>query len=154
MTITEKNLTLPQFAFETTAGSMTFSDLKGQYIVLYFYPKDSTPGCTQESKDFRDLLGKFKKVNAVILGISRDNINSHHKFIDKFDLPFALISDPDEKLCNHFDVMKMKSMFGKKYRGIERSTFLIDPNGKIIQEWRKVKVTGHAEEVLDTILPS
>ena len=152
MTTLEKTLNLPKFKFETTEGCMSFTDFKGQNIVLYFYPKDNTSGCTQESKDFRDLAAKFKKANTVILGISRDSIDSHHKFIEKLDLPFILISDPAETICTHFNVMTMKSMYGKKYRGIERSTFLINEKGKIIQEWRKVKVPKHAEAVLEALV--
>ena len=125
------------------------SDYKGQNIVIYFYPRDNTPGCTSEGEDFKDNYKKFKKKNTEIFGVSKDTIKSHDSFKDKFKFPFNLISDPDEKICNIFNVIKEKSMYGKKYMGIERSTFLIDANGKLVDEWRKVKVTGHAEEVLE-----
>ena len=120
-------------------------------IILYFYPKDSTPGCTTEGQNFRDLFKKFKKENTVIFGLSRESIKSHENFKEKQAFPFELISDPDEKICNQFDVIKEKSMYGRKYMGIDRSTFVIDEKGKLIKEWRKVKVTGHAQEVLDYI---
>ncbi|MEC7917638.1 MAG: peroxiredoxin, partial [Pseudomonadota bacterium] len=123
----------------------------GKRIVLYFYPKDSTPGCTTEGQNFRDLFKKFKKENTVIFGLSRESIKSHENFKEKQAFPFELISDPDEKICNQFDVIKEKSMYGRKYMGIDRSTFVIDEKGKLIKEWRKVKVTGHAQEVLDYI---
>ena len=122
--------------------------LRGKKVVLYFYPKDSTPGCTTEGQDFRDLHARFKRQNAIILGVSRDSIASHEKFRDKHDFPFDLLSDPDEELCAQFDVIREKNMYGRKVIGIERSTFLIDESGKLRQEWRKVKVKGHAEEVL------
>ena len=127
------------------------SDYKGQNIVIYFYPRDNTPGCTSEGEDFKDNYKKFKKKNTEIFGVSKDTIKSHDSFKDKFKFPFNLISDPDEKICNIFNVIKEKSMYGKKYMGIERSTFLIDSNGKLIEEWRKVKVKGHVEEVLSTL---
>ena len=123
-------------------------DLIGKNIVLYFYPKDNTPGCTQEGEDFRDLYKEFKKLKTEIYGISRDSLKSHEGFKTKYKYPFELISDPDEKLCNLFDVIKEKNMYGKKYMGIERSTFLINKDGKLSAEWRKVKVNGHAIEVL------
>ena len=125
MNDTSTILQLPEYDFDTTNGSMCFSDHKGSNIVLYFYPKDNTSGCTQESVDFKEYHNEFQKQNCVILGISRDSIKSHQKFIDKYELPFTLISDPDEQICTHFDVMKLKNMYGKQYRGIERSTFLI-----------------------------
>jgi peroxiredoxin Q/BCP len=137
--------------FETTDGTQSLADYKGQSIVVYFYPKDNTSGCTQESKDFRDLLKKFQKHNTIILGVSRDSLKSHEKFINDHDLNFTLISDPDETFCNMFDVMKEKSMYGRKYMGIERSTFLFDEKGKLVKQWRKVKVPGHAEEVLAAV---
>ncbi len=137
--------------FDSTEGEISLSGYKGQKIVLFFYPKDNTSGCTQEAKDFRDQLKQFKKLDAVIIGVSRDSIKSHHKFIDNHELNFNLISDPDEVLCNAFDVMKEKSMYGRKYMGIERSTFILDEKGKVINEWRKVKVPGHVEEVLNTL---
>jgi peroxiredoxin Q/BCP len=124
------------------------SDLIGKNVVLYFYPKDDTPGCTLEAQDFRDNIAKFKKLNTVILGVSRDSIKSHEKFRDKYCLPFDLISDENETLCQAYDVMKMKNMYGKQVRGIERSTFLIDSEGLLRKEWRKVKVEGHVTEIL------
>jgi peroxiredoxin Q/BCP len=121
-------------------------------VVLYFYPKDATSGCTIEGQDFRDKYSDFEKHNAVILGVSRDSLKSHEKFKAKQQFTFELISDADETLCNQFAVMKMKSMYGKQYLGIERSTFLIDPNGKIRQAWRNVKVKGHIAEVFEALL--
>jgi peroxiredoxin Q/BCP len=126
-------------------------DLIGKNVVLYFYPKDNTPGCTQEGEDFRDLYKEFKKLKTEIYGISRDSLKSHEGFKTKYKYPFELISDPDEKLCNLFDVIKEKNMYGKKYMGIERSTFLINKDGKLYAEWRKVKVNGHAIEVLEAV---
>jgi peroxiredoxin Q/BCP len=118
---------------------------------LYFYPKDSTPGCTTEGQDFAANHAKFKRLNTVILGISRDSVASHEKFRAKYNFPFDLLSDPDETACAIFDVIKEKNMYGRKVMGIERSTFLIDANGKLLREWRKVKVKGHVAEVLDAI---
>ena len=119
--------------------------------MLYFYPKDNTPGCTNESKDFRDLHRRFRRRNTRVFGISRDSLKSHENFKAKQELPFELISDPDEELCRLFDVIKEKNMYGRKVMGIERSTFLIDEKGVLRQEWRKVKVKGHAEEVLAAV---
>ena len=130
---------------------LSLDDFKGKYLVIYFYPKDKTSGCTIESQNFRDYAKKFKAKDCSIVGVSRDSIKSHDKFCEKESLPFKLISDPDEKLCKAYDVMKEKSMYGKKFMGIERSTFLINPNGEIIREWRKVKVPGHVEEVLSEL---
>ena len=127
------------------------SKLKGKKVILYFYPKDSTPGCTTEGQNFRDLYKQFKKEGTLIFGLSRESLKSHENFKAMQSFPFELISDPDEKICNQYEVIKEKSMYGRKYMGIERSTFLIDEKGKLVQEWRKVKVTGHAQEVLDTI---
>lgn len=137
--------------FDTTDGPQSLNNYKGKRIVLFFYPKDNTSGCTQESKDFRDNLAKFKRQNTVILGVSRDSLKSHDKFIAYHELNFTLISDPDETFCEMFDVMKEKSMYGRKYMGIERSTFLFDEKGALVQEWRKVKVPGHVEEVLAAV---
>ena len=123
--------------------------LRGTQVVLYFYPKDNTPGCTNESVDFSQLNGKFKRANTVIFGISRDSLASHEKFKAKYEMPFELISDPDEALCQYFDVIKEKNMYGRKVMGVERSTFLIGADGKLAEEWRKVKVKGHAEAVLE-----
>lgn len=125
--------------------------LRGKKVVLYFYPKDSTPGCTTEGQDFRDLHARFKRQNAIILGASRDSIASHEKFKDKQQFPFALLSDPDETLCRQFDVIREKMLYGRKFMGVDRSTFLIDEKGKLKQEWRKVKVKGHVEEVLQAV---
>ncbi len=125
--------------------------LRGQPVVIYFYPKDSTPGCTTEGQDFRDLHAKFRRQKAVVLGVSRDSLASHEKFKAKQQFPFDLISDPDERLCRQFDVIQEKNLYGRKFMGIERSTFLIDAEGKLRQEWRKVKVKGHAAEVLEAV---
>jgi peroxiredoxin Q/BCP len=125
--------------------------LRGTKVILYFYPKDSTPGCTTEGQDFRDLHAKFKRQNALVLGVSRDSVASHEKFKAKFDFPFDLLSDADEKLCNQFDVIKEKSLYGRKFMGIERSTFFIDEAGKLRGEWRKVKVNGRALAVLEFV---
>lgn len=125
--------------------------LRGKKVIIYFYPKDNTPGCTTESQDFRDLHSKFKRQNTVVLGVSRDSLASHEKFKEKHRLPFDLISDPDEKLCRQFDVIREKNLYGRKFMGIVRSTFLIDEQGKLRQEWRKVRVKGHAQEVLDAV---
>ena len=130
---------------------MRLKDLRGQNVVLYFYPKDATPGCTQEGKDFRDLHSKFRRQNTVIFGVSRDSLASHEKFRDKQRFPFHLLSDPDEAVCHKFDVIKEKSLYGRKFMGVERSTFLIDTDGKLRREWRKVRVKGHAEEVLEAV---
>lgn len=128
--------------------TISLNDYKGKKVVLYFYPKDSTPGCTTEGQDFRDAKGRFTRQNTVILGISRDTIKSHENFKTKQKFNFDLLSDTDEVLCTQFDVIKMKNMYGKQVRGIERSTFLIDEKGVLRHEWRKVKVKGHVEEVL------
>jgi peroxiredoxin Q/BCP len=139
------------FTAAATGGPFTLSAHKGHPVVLYFYPKDNTPGCTAEGADFRDLHRQFVKLGAVIAGISRDTLKSHENFKAKMEFPFELISDSDEKLCNQFAVIKMKNMYGKKVRGIERSTFLIDSRGMLAQEWRGLKVAGHAEEVLAAV---
>jgi len=130
---------------------LRLSDLKGHWVVMYFYPKDSTPGCTTEAQDFRDLYDDFKKRNVEIVGVSRDSVNSHANFADKQALPFPLIADADETWCKAFDVIHEKVLYGKKHLGIVRSTFLIDPKGHLAQEWRGVKVPGHAQAVLDAI---
>ena len=150
MPIPKLNNKAPIFKGECTGNkTISLSELKGKNVVLYFYPKDSTPGCTTEGQDFRDLKGQFTRANTIIFGLSRESIKSHENFKTKERFNFDLISDPEEIICNQYDVIKEKSMYGKKYMGIERSTFLIDSKGKLIQEWRKVKVTGHASEVLD-----
>ena len=138
-------------ASATSEQEIDSQNLIGQNYVIYFYPKDNTPGCTQEGEDFRDLYKEFKKLKTEIYGVSRETLKSHEGFKAKFDYPFELISDPDEKLCKLFDVMKEKSMYGKKYIGIERSTFLVDKEGKLSAEWRKVKVPGHVDEVLEAV---
>lgn len=146
------NKTVPDFSAPMT-GDQTFrlSDYKGKNLVLYFYPKDNTPGCTTEGMQFRDLHPQYRQANAEIFGISRDSIRSHEGFKAKLGMPFELISDPDETLCIMFNVMKTKSMYGKQVRGIERSTFVIDAAGKLVKEWRGVKVPGHVDEVLEFV---
>ena len=144
--------TVPDIPLPATGDKeIKFSDFRGKPIVLYFYPKASTPGCTQEGLDFTAAIAKFRRQSAVILGVSRDGVKAQENFKAKQGFPFELLSDKEETLCNSFDVIKMKSMYGKKVRGIERSTFLIDEDGKLRYEWRKVKVKGHAEEVLETL---
>ncbi len=144
--------TLPDFSAEMTGDkAFQLSDYKGKKIVLYFYPKDNTPGCTTEGIQFRELYAQFQQANTEIFGLSRDSIRSHEGFKAKLEMPFQLISDPDETLCIMFDVMKMKNMYGKKVRGIERSTFIIDESGKLVKEWRGVKVPGHIDEVLEFV---
>ncbi len=135
----------------TGEQDIKISDFKGSNVVLYFYPKDSTPGCTTEGQDFRDAKARFTRQKTVILGVSRDSIKSHENFKAKQKFNFDLISDADEKLCSQFDVIKEKNMYGKKVMGIERSTFLIDKNGVLQQEWRKVKVAGHVDDVLEAV---
>jgi peroxiredoxin Q/BCP len=143
---------VPAFKLPATGDQeISLSGLKGKKVVLYFYPKDSTPGCTLEGQDFRDQQAKFKRQNAVVLGVSRDSLASHEKFKASQKLNFDLVSDADEKLCTLFDVIKKKNMYGKKVMGIERSTFLIDEKGTLRQEWRKVKVKDHVDEVLDAV---
>ena len=132
-------------------NQISLSVYKGSFLVLYFYPKDKTSGCTIQSQDFRDYKNKFANKNCKIIGISRDSIKSHKSFTEKESLNFPLISDPDETMCNAYGVMKEKSMYGRKYMGIERSTFVIDPDGNLIKEWRGVKVPGHVEEVYNFI---
>ena len=143
---------IPAFKLPAT-GEQTISlaSLKGQNIVLYFYPKDNTPGCTTEGQDFRDSIAKFKRQNCIILGVSRDTVRTHENFKTKQKFPFDLLSDTEEELCGLFDVIKLKNMYGKKLLGIERSTFLINDKGVLKQEWRKVKVAGHVDEVLAAV---
>ena len=140
----------PKFRAEAT-NEQTISNetYKDRNVVIYFYPKDSTPGCTTEGQEFRDSYKKFKKLNTEILGVSRESIKSHENFKSKQSFPFELLSDPDEKVCKAFDVMKLKSMYGREYMGVDRSTFLINAKGKVFKEWRSVKVKGHVQEVLD-----
>ena len=141
---------VPDFSLPATGGgAFRLKDASGRLLVVYFYPKYMTSGCTRESQDFRDLHPAFRKAGADIVGISRDSLASHEKFKTKEGLPFALLSDEDERACRLFDVIREKSLYGRKYLGIERSTFLIDRKGVLRREWRKVKVPGHAEEVLE-----
>ena len=142
-------LSVPDFSAACTGAPFNLLSQRGKNLVLYFYPKDNTPGCTTEGQNFRDLYAEFAKANTVIFGISRDSLKSHEKFKDAMAFPFELISDPDEAVCLMFDVIKMKTMYSKQVRGIERSTFLIDAAGKLHREWRTVKVPGHAQEVLE-----
>ena len=135
----------------TNDNNFSNKDFIGKKLVIYFYPKDSTPGCTTQGQDFRDNFKIFKKFNTEILGVSRDSVKSHENFKLKQSFPFELLSAPDEKMCKAFDVMKMKSMYGKQYMGVDRSTFLIDEKGKIVKEWRSVKVKNHVEEVLSLV---
>jgi len=139
---------VPDFAGESTGGPFRLADHRGKTVVLYFYPKDSTPGCTTETREFGDAAPAFASANAIVVGLSRDSLKSHEKFKDALALPFDLISAPDETVCALFAVMKMKNMYGKQVRGIERSTFLIDRNGVLAAAWRGVKVPGHVDEVL------
>ena len=140
------------FSLEGTSNlQFNLNDFAGKNIIIYFYPKDSTPGCTNEGIDFKDLYESFKNLNTKIFGISRDSLKSHENFKAKYNFPFELLSDPDEVACQLFDVIKMKNMYGKQVRGIERSTFVINTEGELIQEWRGVKVNGHVVEVLDFI---
>jgi peroxiredoxin Q/BCP len=139
---------------EGTTGdgaSLALSALKGRWVVVYFYPKDSTPGCTTEAKDFRDLYPQFTARNTEVIGVSRDSVRSHGNFASKQELPFPLIADIDETWCKAFDVIHEKVLYGKRHLGVVRSTFLIDPSGKVVREWRQVKVTGHAQNVLEAI---
>ncbi|MGE5084803.1 MAG: peroxiredoxin [Bacillota bacterium] len=140
---------VPAFKIPSSSGEeFSLASRKGKKIVLYFYPKDSTPGCTTESVEFNELLPQFKKQNAEVVGVSRDSLKSHDKFICKYDFKFELLSDETEELCKLFDVIKEKNMYGKKVMGIERSTFVIDEDGKLVGEFRKIKAEGHAAEML------
>ncbi len=140
------------FSLPATGGqTFTLSAARGKHLVIYFYPKDNTPGCTTEAQQFRDSYAKFRKANCEVVGISRDSIKSHENFKAKFTLPFALLSDADETVCNRFGVIKMKNMYGKQVRGIERSTFVFDKSGALRQEWRGVKVPEHVQDVLDFV---
>ncbi len=139
---------VPDFSAPATGGTFKLSDHRGEIVVLYFYPKDNTPGCTTEGAQFGDAYAKFRKAGAIIAGISRDSLKSHEGFKAKMAFPFELISDADEKVCQQFGVIKMKNMYGRQVRGIERSTFVIDGAGKLVREWRGVKVPGHVDAVL------
>ncbi|MCC6207041.1 MAG: peroxiredoxin [Gammaproteobacteria bacterium] len=152
MKTVELNKAVPDFELPATGDKqIRLSDLKGKTVVIYFYPKDSTPGCTLEGQDFRDQYAKLKRRDTIVLGVSRDSLKLHEKFKSAQEFPFDLLSDADEKLCGLFGVMKMKNMYGKQVRGIERSTFLIDAKGVLRREWRGVKVEGHVSEVIEAI---
>ena len=146
------NKSLPEFEAQATGGQkVSNTSHQGQILVLYFYPKDNTPGCTTEAMQFRDKYADFVKAGAAVFGVSRDNMKSHDDFKGKLELPFELIADTEEKLCHMFGVVKNKIMYGKKVKGIERSTFLVGPDGLLVQEWRGLKVPGHVEEVLKAV---
>ncbi len=152
MTAPSIGQTVPEFTAQATSGkTVSLADFQGKNVVIYFYPKDSTPGCTQEGQDFRDLYAEFVQLGAEIFGVSRDSLKSHENFKCKQTFPFELISDADETLCKLFDVIKLKNMYGKQVQGIERSTFLIDREGKLVSEWRKVSVKGHVAKVLEAV---
>ncbi|MFT4045236.1 MAG: peroxiredoxin [Solimonas sp.] len=143
---------IPDLALPASGGrTIGLRAFKGRPLAIYFYPKDNTPGCTQEGQDFRDLYPQFVKAGSEVLGVSRDSVKSHDSFIAKFEFPFALLSDGDETLCKAFGVIKEKSLYGRKYLGIERSTFLFDANGRLVREWRGVKVKNHAAKVLEAV---
>ena len=142
-----KNFTLPA----TGDQNLSLSDFKGRSLIIYFYPKDNTPGCTREGQDFRDLYVRFTEAGAEILGVSRDSVKTHDNYRNKHGFPFHLVSDKEELLCKQFDVIKEKKLYGRTYMGIERSTFLLDADGVLQQEWRKVRVPGHVEAVLETL---
>jgi thioredoxin-dependent peroxiredoxin len=150
MTTIKSGRKVPEFALPMTGGgTWSLKEAAGSKLVLYFYPRDLTSGCTKEAQDFRDLHGAFRKARTQVVGVSRDTVASHDKFTAKQALPFPLLADVDEQLCRLFDVIKQKSLYGRKYLGVERSTFLLDDTGRLQQEWRNVKVPGHAEEVLE-----
>jgi peroxiredoxin Q/BCP len=152
MAVINTDQVVPDFSAQSTGDkTIHLSDYRGQFVLLYFYPKDNTPGCTQQAQNFRDAYPQFTALNTVILGVSRDSARSHDNFKAKHELPFELIADSEEQLCQMFDVIKMKSMYGKQVRGIERSSFLINPDGVLVQEWRKVKVKTHCDEVLQAL---
>jgi thioredoxin-dependent peroxiredoxin len=152
MSTTKLGKVIPSLKLPATGDkTIDLKTLRGKNVVLYFYPKDSTPGCTTEGTDFAANHAKFERLQTVILGVSRDSIASHEKFKAKYNFPFDLLSDPDEQACSLFDVIKEKNMYGRKVMGVERSTFLIDAAGKLRREWRKVKVAGHVDEVLAAV---
>jgi thioredoxin-dependent peroxiredoxin len=143
---------VPDFSLASTGGgTFRLSSTRGKKLVLYFYPKDNTPGCTTQGADFRDRHKDFRRAGCEVLGVSRDSVKSHENFKSKMKCPFELLSDPEEAVCSQFGVMKQKNMYGKKVRGIERSTFVVDENGVLAREWRGVKVPGHVEEVLNFV---
>ena len=147
-----ENLAVPDFEAPATGGkTFRLRDARGAPLVLYFYPKDNTPGCTDEGRQFRDLYPEYQRLGCAIYGVSRDSLKSHDNFKEKMSFPFELLSDPDERVCEMFGVMKMKNMYGKQVRGIERSTFLIDKDGYLRKEWRGVKVPEHARAVLNAV---
>ena len=142
----------PSFSGECTSNkNLDNKDFIGKNLIIYFYPKDSTPGCTTEGQEFRDSYKVFKKLNTEILGVSRESIKSHENFKSKQNFPFELLSDPDERVCKAFDVMKLKSMYGREYMGVDRSTFFVNAEGKVVKVWRGVKVKGHVAEVLEAV---
>lgn len=146
------NQAIPDFELPSTGGkTFRLSDYFGKILVIYFYPKDSTPGCTTQGQQFRDAYASFTASDADVVGISRDSLKSHENFKAKFSFPFELLSDTEEKACSLFDVIKIKNMYGKQVRGIQRSTFIVDKNGRLVREWRGVKVDGHVPEVLDFV---
>ena len=146
------NKPLPEFEAEATGDiQVTNTSHLGKVLILYFYPKDNTPGCTKEAMEFRDHYDEIVKTGAVVFGVSRDNLESHNKFKEKLELPFELIADTEEKMCHMFGVVKNKIMYGKKVKGIERSTFLIDADGVLVQEWRKIKIKDHVSEVIKAV---
>ncbi len=145
---------VPDFTLPATGGvTFNLTAAHGKLLVIYFYPKDNTPGCTTESQQFRDLYAEFQKAGCEVVGISRDSIKSHENFKARFDLPFALLSDTEETVCEQFGVIKLKNMYGKQVRGIERSTFVLDKRGVLRREWRGIKADGHAQEVLEFVQP-
>ena len=150
--MTETKKLAPTFVAQSTQGPIDLANLRGKKVVLYFYPKDNTSGCTLEGQNFSAMHDEFVKHDAVVIGVSRDSIKSHQNFCTKQGFPFALISDAEEALCQAYDVMKLKKMYGREYMGVERSTFLIDREGFLAQEWRKVKVPGHVQAVLDAVI--
>jgi thioredoxin-dependent peroxiredoxin len=146
------NQVVPDFTLPATDGvDFQLSAARNKTLVIFFYPKDNTPGCTMESQQFRDLYAEFRKADCEVVGISRDSIKSHENFKSRFTLPYALLSDAEEKVCELFGVMKLKNMYGKQVRGIERSTFVLDRDGKLRKEWRGLKADGHAKEVLEFV---
>ena len=146
----ELDQVLPEFSAPATSETTVDNNsIAGKNVVIYFYPKDNTPGCTTEGQGFRDAMSEFEQANTIIFGVSKDSMRTHENFKAKHEFPFELITDPDEEICKLFDVIKLKKMYGKEYLGIERSTFLINSEGVLVKEWRKVKVKGHVDEVLE-----